>query len=53
MIAENTVHGREHRFPFRRTWGLAGHFNQTSDKGVHTVTDELNNGAHRRITRAD
>jgi hypothetical protein len=52
MIAQDPVHGRQHRFPFRRSLRFSAHFEKRSDHGVHAVTDELRDAAHRRVSRA-
>jgi len=52
MIAQNAVHDRQHSFAFRRRLNFAGRFNKRSDDGFHTVTDEIRDCVHRRISHA-
>jgi hypothetical protein len=52
MIAQNPVHGRQHRFPFRRSLRFGAHFDKRSNDGFHTVGDELRDAAHRRVSCA-
>ena len=52
MIAQNPIHGRQHRFPFWRSLRFGAHFDKRSNDGVHTVTDELRDAAHRRVSCA-